>query len=145
MGNIPHGDIFTSLPGASYILGAKLLVLYASRDFKAASEVGALYGTSPYTARSGRSVSVRFRWGCNKGGRTAFYQLARSSISKSQWANKQFAMKRSQGKKFHHAVRCLSNMWVKVTFAMWRDKIPYDEEKHLASVASHIINQPVRV
>lgn len=145
MGNIPHGDIFTSLPGADYILGAKILVLYASRNFQTASEVGALYGTSPYTARSGSNVRVRFRWGCNKRGRTAFYQLARCSISKSQWAKRQFNMKRSQGKKFHHAVRCLSNLWVKVTFAMWRDKIPYDEEKHLVSIATHIINQPVRV
>lgn len=139
MNRIPDGDIFTSLPGADYILGAKLLVLYASRNFATASEVGA------FTARSGRSVCVRFRWGCNKRGRTAFYQLARSSISKSQWAKRQFTMKRNQGKKFHHAVRCLSNLWVKVTFAMWRDKIPYDEEKHLAAVAAHIINQPVRI
>jgi len=145
MGNIPHGDIFTSLPGADYILGAKILVLYASRNFQTASEVGALYGTSPYTARSGRNVCVRFRWGCNKRGRTTFHQLARCSISKSQWAKRQFTMKRSQGKKFHHAVRCLSNLWVKVTFAMWRDKIPYDEEKHFASFGSHVINQPVRI
>lgn len=143
MSNIPYGNIFTSLPGADYILGAKILVLYASRNFQTASEVSALYGTSPYTARSGRSVRVRFRWGCNKRGRTAFYQLARCSISKSKWAKRQFAMKRSEGKKFHHAVRCLSNLWVKVTFAMWRDKIPYDEEKHLADIAAHFINQPV--
>jgi hypothetical protein len=32
-----------------------------------------------------------------------------------------------------------------VTFAMWRDKTPYDESKYLVSVASHIINQPASV
>jgi len=25
---------------------------------------------------------------------------------------------------------------------MWRSKTPYDESKHLASIANHIINQP---
>jgi len=143
MGEIPHGDIFRSLPGADYVVGAKLLVLYDGKEFSSVSEVGAFYGTAPYTARSGQSVYIRFRWGCNKFGRTTFHQLARSSLKKSQWAKKQFTKKREEGKGYHHALRCLANLWVKVTFAMWRDKTPYDEAKHLASIASHLINQPV--
>jgi transposase len=142
MGEIPHGDIFRSLPGADYILGAKLLVLYDGKEFSSATEAGAFYGTAPYTARSGRSVHIRFRRGCNKFGRGTFHQLARCSLKKSKWAKKQFANKREEGKGYHHALRCVSNLWVKVTFAMWRDKIPYDEGKHLASIASHLIDQP---
>lgn len=145
MGEIPHGDIFRSLPGADYVLGAKLLVLYDGRDFDCVSEIGAFYGTAPYTARSGQSVYIRFRRGCNKFGRTAFHQLARSSLKKSQWAKRQFAKKREEGKGYHHALRCLANLWVKVTFAMWRDKTPYDEGKHLASIASHFLNQTASV
>jgi hypothetical protein len=79
MGEIPHGDIFRFLPGADYVLGAKLLVLYDGKDFDCVSDVGAFCGT----ARSGRSVYIRFRRGCNKFGRTAFHQLARSSLKKS--------------------------------------------------------------
>jgi transposase len=145
MGEIPHGDIFRSLPGADYLLGAKLLVLYGSNEFSSHSEVGSFYGTVPYTSRSGKSVHVRFRVGCNKFGRGTFHQLAYTSLRKSQWAKKHYVRKREEGKKHHHALRCLSSLWVKVTFAMWRNKTPYDESMHLASIASHIINQPVLV
>ena len=143
MSGIPNGDIFTSLPGADYLLGAKLLVLYAGRDFSNANEAQAFYGTAPYTASSGNYHSVRFRIGCHKFGRNTFQQLACCSIKTSQWARKHYDKKKnSEGKGGNHALRCLANLWVKVTFAMWRSKTPYDETKHMASVAMHIINQP---
>ncbi|MCP4491215.1 MAG: IS110 family transposase [Gammaproteobacteria bacterium] len=55
MDDSPHGRIFQSLPGAAYILGAKLLVLYSTRDFTDASEAQQLFGTAPYTAMSGQA------------------------------------------------------------------------------------------
>lgn len=142
MDETPNGDIFRSLPGSDYILGASLLVLYSSREFKSASEAQAFWGTCPYTVRSGKSMSVRFRVGCNKFGRKVFHQLAFCSLQNSQWAKKQNAKKRKEGKNSNHALRCIANTWVKVTFAMWRNKTPYDESKHMASVANHIMNQP---
>lgn len=142
MSAIPNGNIFTSLPGADFLLGAKLLVLYAAKDFSNANEAQAFYGTAPYTASSGNYRSVRFRMGCHKFGRNAFQQLACCSIKTSQWARKQYTKKRQEGKGGNHALRCIANLWVKVTFAMWRSKTPYDEAKHMASVAVHIINQP---
>jgi len=138
----PNGCIFRSLPGADYILGARLLVLYSSREFSSASEAQAFWGTCPCTSRSGSSMAVRFRKGCNQFGRNTFHQLAFCSLSSSQWAKKQHAKKRKEGKGSNHALRCIANTWVKVTFAMWSNKTPYDESKHLASVANHIINQP---
>jgi transposase len=140
--DIPNGHLFRSLPGADYILGAKLLVLYSTRDFTDASEAQQLFGTAPYTAMSGQSRRVGFRRGANKFGRNTFQQLARGSIKSSSWARKQFVKKRNEGKGSHHAFRCLANTWVKITFAMWCSKMPYDETRHLASIASHIINQP---
>jgi transposase len=142
MDSIPNGHIFRSLPGADYILGAKLLVLYSTRDFTDASEAQQLFGTAPYTAMSGQSRYVGFRRGANKFGRNTFQQLARGSIKSSSWARRQFVKKRNEGKGSHHAFRCLANTWVKITFAMWCSKMPYDETRHLASIASHIINQP---
>ena len=140
--HIPNGDIFVSLPGADYLLGAKLLILYAGRDFTNANEAQVFYGTAPYTASSGKYRSVRFRRGCNKFGRNTFQQFACGSIKTSQWAKKHYEIKTKQGKGYNHAVRCLANLWVKVTFAMWKHKTTYDEAKHMASVAVHIINQP---
>ena len=145
MDNSSDGHIFMSLPGADYILGGKLLVLYSTRDFTDASEAQQLFGTAPYTAMSGQSRFVGFRRGANKLGRNTFQQFARCSIKSSLWANKQYARRCNQGKGSHHAFRCLANTWVKITFAMWRSKTPYDEAKHLASIANHLINQPVFV
>jgi transposase len=145
MDETPHGDLFRSLPGADYILAGKLLVLYSSRDFHSANEVQCLCGTSPYTVRSGQSKAVRFRRGCSKFGRKTFHQLAFSSLRGCQWSKKRLSQKREEGKGLHHSLRCLANSWVKVTFAMWRDKTAYDESKYLVSVASHIINQPASV
>jgi len=145
MDETPHGDLFRSLPGSDYILAGKLLVLYSSRNFRSANEVQSLCGTVPYTVRSGQSKAVRFRKGCSKFGRKTFHQLAFSSLRGCQWAKKRLSQKRKEGKGLHHSLRCLANSWVKVTFAMWRDKTPYDESKYLVSVASHIINQPASV
>lgn len=142
MDETPNSDIFRSLPGSDYILGASLLVLYSSREFKSASEAQAFWGTCPYTIRSGQSMTVRFRKGCHEFGRKTFHQLAFCSLQNSQWAKKQNAKKRKEGKNSNHALRCIANTWVKVTFAMWRNKTAYDESKHLASIANHIMNQP---
>ena len=141
----PNGHIFTSLPGADYILGAKLLVLYSTRDFADASEAQQLFGTAPYTAASGQSRFVGFRRGANKLGRNTFQQFARCSINSSNWANKQYARRRKQGKGSQHSYRCLANTWAKITFAMWRSKTIYDENRHMASIANHIVNQPAFV
>jgi len=145
MDDSPDGHIFRSLPGADYILGAKLLVLYSTRDFTDASEAQQLFGTVPYTAMSGQSRFVGFRRGANKLGRNTFQQFARCSIQSSLWANKQYAKRRNQGKSSNHAFRCLANTWVKITFAMWSNKASYDEAKHLASITNHLINQPAFV
>jgi transposase len=142
MDNSTNGSLFRSLPGADYILGGKLLILYSTRDFCSASEAQQLFGTAPYTSMSGQSRYVGFRMGANKLGRNTFQQLARGSIKSSSWAKTQYARKRNQGKGSHHAFRVLANTWVKITFAMWRSKTPYDEDKHLASITRHMINQP---
>jgi len=139
------GKLFRSLPGADYILGGKLLVLYSSTDFGSASEAQQLFGTAPYTSMSGNSRYVGFRRGANKLGRNTFQQFARGSIQSSDWAKIQYVKKRDQGKKSHHAFRCLANTWVKITFAMWRSKTSYDENKHLASITRHTLNQPAFV
>ena len=145
MDDSSDGHIFMSLPGADYILGAKLLVLYSTRDFTDASEAQQLFGTAPYTAASGQSRFVGFRRGANKLGRNTFQQLARCSTKSSIWANKQYARRCNQGKGSQHSYRCLANTWVKITFAMWRSKTTYDENRHMASIANHMVNQPAFV
>jgi transposase len=136
---------FLSLPGVDVILGAKLLVGIGTdrQRFANAKELQAFFGTAPYTKRSGQYRSVRFRFACHKGMRTALYQMAFASLGNSQWAKSYFAKKRKEGKRASHAMRCLSNLWLKVIFAMWKDKTVYIEEKHLAAVTRHQLSQPI--
>jgi len=136
---IPHSDIFRSLPGVDYLLGAKLLVLF-SKEFRSAKEVQSYCGTSPYSKLSGQSRGVYFRSGCNKFGRNLFVQIAFCSLTSSAFAKSYYRKKRLEGKSFHHALRCLANVWAKIAFAIWRDKSRYDESKHLAAIALHSLS-----
>jgi len=139
------GRRFRSLPGVDIILAAKLLVsIGIDRErFSSANELQSFYGTAPYTKSSGEHRSVHFRKACHKVMRAALEQMAFSSLRNSAWAKSYYSRKRKEGKKAHHALRCLANAWLKVIFAMWRNQENYDETLHLASIARHQINQPV--
>ncbi|MHC4534845.1 MAG: IS110 family RNA-guided transposase [Planctomycetota bacterium] len=139
------GDRFRSLPGVDYILGAKLLVAIGvdRKRFSKANELQSFWGTAPYTKSSGQYRSVHFRVACNKGMRTALEQMALASIRCSNWAKSYYQRKRQEGKRVHHALRCLANCWLKVIFAIWQNKENYDENIHLASIARHQLNQAV--
>jgi hypothetical protein len=73
--------------------------------------------------------------------RAALEQMAVASIRSSTWAKSYYSRKRKEGKKAYHALRCLANHWLKVIFAIWKNKTEYDELKHLASIARHQLNQ----
>ena len=150
MDDTPDGGIFRSLPGADYILGARLLVL--SLFFIVAKS----FLLPAKRKHSGERVHARvvlvLAWLCvservaTSLAETPFISLhsvhLKVANKSSQWAKKQNAKKRKEGKGSNHALRCIANTWVKVTFAMWSSKTPYDESKHLASIANHILNQP---
>jgi hypothetical protein len=174
------GFLFRSLPGVDVILAAKLLISIGTdrERFSKASELQSFFGTAPYTKGSGQYRCVHFRLvcalcspdiqletaltstrhkACHKGMRAACKHLALASLRSSAWAKSYFARKRKEGKRAHHALRCLANLWLKVIFAMfcalcsskhqlieacmstthkhiWKTKTVYDETLHLASI-----------
>jgi hypothetical protein len=137
------GVRFQSIPGVDVILSGKLLVAIGTdrERFTSANELQSLFGTAPYTSSSGQYRSVHFRHACNKRMRSALHQMAFASLLRSTWANTYFTRKRREGKRGHHALRCLANQWLKVIFAVWKTETMYDETKHLASIARHQLNQ----
>ncbi|MBI1925124.1 transposase [Candidatus Poribacteria bacterium] len=58
-----------SRPGVDIILGAKLLMAIGTdrERFRNAHELGAFFGTAPYTQSSGQHKSVHFRFSVTKG------------------------------------------------------------------------------
>lgn len=132
---------YTTLPGAGPILGSGIYTLIAGgMKFDSVIGLRAYVGTAPVTFESGGYRGVHFRFACNKFYRNILHQLAFCSLKESSWANEYYWRKRREGKKHEHALRCLADLWVKIIFAMSRNKEPYDEQKHLASMARFWLN-----
>lgn len=43
----------------------------------------------------------------------------------------------TKGKRHHEAVRALSNIWVRIIFAMWQYREPYNRETFLNAQKAH--------
>jgi len=117
LSSFSDGDRFRSLPGVDVILAAKLLVSIGTdrERFSNACELQSFFGTAPYTKASGQYRGVHFRFACNKTMRTALEQMALASIRGSTWAKSYYTRKRKEGQKAYHALRCLANLWLKVS------------------------------
>jgi transposase len=132
---------YTSLPGSGSVIGGALYTLFhGGLGFNNPTDIRAYVGTAPVTNQSGQFKGVSFRFACNKFYRNIIQQLAFCSLRGSQWARERYRQKRREGKKHNHALRCLGDLWIKVIFAMRRNKESYDEQKHLASVARFWLN-----
>src|SRR5260370_6195999 len=81
-----------------------------------------LAGTSPVISQSGTHRSTRMRTSCSKPLRNVLYQLARESIQREAWAKTYYERKRQEGKTFTMAVRALANQWVRILFAVWKNR-----------------------
>jgi len=133
----PMGEVFKSLPGAGDILSAKLLGHFGDNKtrFNTAGEVGASFGTAPINYQSGGYHKVIIRKACNKRQRSVMYDFAFCSMRFSVWAKEYYKQQRKLGKRHSVAVRALSNKWVKVIFAMWKNHHCYDESKKICDAA----------
>lgn len=128
-----HEDakLISSLPGAGEILAPVILSLMGDNreKFKSASNLQAFCGSAPITQQSGQMRKVKIRRGCNKRLRKAFYQMAFVSLRNCSWAKEVYDEQRSRGKGHSAALRVVSNKLVKITYAVWKNKIPYQERK----------------
>lgn len=133
----PIGKIFYSLPGAGAILSSKLLGLMGDNKnrFTKANQTQSLFGTAPINYQSGGYHKVKMRKACNKRGKTILYTFAFSSMRFSKWAREYYDKQRKLGKNHSVAVRALSNKWMKIIFAMWKNNSAYNQEKRFLAVA----------
>ncbi len=137
-----HSDskIFASLPRAAVRLAPRLLAEWGDdRDrYENAAAVQALAGTSPVLFQSGKYRFARQCRSCVKPFRQAMHLFAFQSIRAVSWAREYYDAKRSQGKTHHEALRALANIWVRIIFAMWKNRTCYDEAKFIAARARHL-------
>jgi len=135
----PDASLFMSLPGAGTRLAPRLLAEWGDdrTRYQDASSVQALAGTSPVAFQSGNFARVHRRYACNKVLRNAFQQFAWQSVRSAPWALAFYRRKRQEGKTHTVAVRALANHWVRILFAAWTTRCPYDAAIFEAAQQAH--------
>ena len=127
---LSHADsaIFASLPGAGQRLAPRLLAEVGDdrERYPNAQGLAALAGTAPVFYQSGNYAKAHRRQACLKHLRNALYQLAWQSTRSQAWARDYHQRKRKEGKSHSVAVRALSNVWVRIIYAMWLTNKEYD-------------------
>jgi transposase len=133
----PDAHIFTSLPRAGTLRAGRLLAEIGDcrARFPDPESLMSLAGVAPVTRRSGKHISVSFRWAVNRQLRDAVCDFAGDSRHASAWAAAIYDNARARGKDHPHAVRILARAWIRVIYRCWHDGTPYDPARHGAAAA----------
>ena len=137
----PDFAVFASFPGAGPALAPRLLAAFGSdrSRFTSAAEVQTFSGIAPVVSQSGQSKWIHFRWACPKFLRQTFHEFAGVSIQFCDWARAFYDKQRSKGKGHHAAVRSLAFKWIRILFACWRNRTPYNDRCHTANLAARSV------
>jgi transposase len=138
---LTHADsqIFESLPRAGKRLAPRLLAEWGDdrARYTDARSLQALAGTAPVLYQSGNYQKAHRRSACLKPLRNALYLFAWQSTQSEPWALEYYQRKRAEGKSHSVAVRALSNVWVRILYAMWLTSTPYDRAAFVATKQLH--------
>jgi transposase len=131
------GPIFASFPGAGEQLAPRLAAAFGTdrNRFDSAAAVATRSGIAPVLRRSGKTATVHMRWACPKFLRQTFHEYARVSIGQSIWARAFYKQQRARGHGHHEAIRTLAYRWIRVLYACWKNRTPYDETRYLQQLA----------
>lgn len=131
------GPIFASFPGAGEQLAPRLAAAFGTdrNRFDDALSVATRSGIAPVLRRSGKTATVQMRWACPKFLRQTFHEYARVSIGHSLWAHAFYKQQRAHGHRHHQAIRTLAYRWIRVLYACWKSRTPYDETRYLQQLA----------
>lgn len=138
---LTHEDnaVFSSLPGAGKRLAPRILSEWGDERtrYKDSSSVQALAGTAPVAFQSGNYSKAHKRYACLKPLRNALYQFAWQSTCQQAWAMAYYKRKRAEGKSHSVALRALSNVWVRIIYAMWLNHAVYESATFEAAQRLH--------
>jgi transposase len=119
--------LFASLPRAGKRLAPRLLAEIGDDRSRYGEAAGlqALAGTAPVCFESGNYAKAHRRYACLKPLRNTMQQFAWQSTLQEGWALAYYQRKRREGKSHSVALRVLANVWLRIIYAMWRDRTPY--------------------
>src|SRR6266404_3738956 len=132
----PEYPLFNGLPGAGPAMAPRLLAFFGTdrSRYEAASNVQTFSGIAPVSKSSGKTKLVYMRRACPKFDRQTFHEFARLSIAKCQWARNYVDYYSDRGKGFHAIIRALAFKWIRILFQCWKNRTPYNEEKHMTTL-----------
>jgi transposase len=136
----PDRFLFDKLPGAGKVLAPRLCSALGSDPgrWESAQEISTLYGIGPVRRASGKKTgkqaSVHFRHACPKFLRQSFHEFGACSIRYCAWAQAHYASQRARGKGHHAAVRAVTFKWIRILFACWKHRTPYDPQRYLQAL-----------
>ena len=136
----PDAAIFRSFPGAGPALAPRLLAAFGTRRerFQSAAEVAQFYGIAPVVKQSGNSKTVHMRSRCPKFGRQSFHENAGCAIAEEPWTKCYYDHhKTKHDDKHHQACRALAYKLIRIYFACWKTRQPYDPERYLQALKKH--------
>jgi transposase len=132
----PDAELFAGLPGAGAVLRPRLLAaLGTDRDrFGSAQELQNYAGISPVRSQSGKTQCVSCRRACPKFLQQTFQEFAACSIRSCAWARAFYESEMAIHHQHYRAIRKLAFKWIRILFACWRDRKPYQEEIYTQSL-----------
>jgi transposase len=139
-GSHPDRFLFDNLPGAGPALAPRLLTAFGTdRDrFEVAGDLLSLSGIGPVRIASGqktgKKASVHCRRGCPKFLRQSFHEFGQCSIRYCPWAQACYQAQRARGKGHHAAVRAVTFKWIRILFACWKQRTPYDPQRYFQAL-----------
>lgn len=131
----PDCAIVSSFPGAGPVMAPRLLATLGTHRerFASAAELQCFTGVAPVSVTSGQQKWIHWRWACSKFDRQTVVEWAGHSRKKCAWAREYYQKQRDKGKTHHAAVRALGYKWLRILYRCWKDDVPYDEPRYLAS------------
>ena len=84
-------------------------------------------GIAPVRKASGKSCLIQKRWACAKFLRQTFHEFAGCSLPFCAWAKAFYDEQRRRNKRHHTAVRALAFKWIRILFACWKNRTPYND------------------
>ena len=140
----PDADLFRSVPGAGEVIAPRLLTAFGTdrARFVNAEAVSTFSGIAPVTKSSGKSLTHRLRYACAKFLRQSFHEFAAASIPHCACAKAFYDSQRARNKGHHTAVRALAYKWIRILYACWKSRIPYNDSLYLKSLKNRSLQSP---
>lgn len=129
----PEAELFRDLPGAGPQLAPRLCVAFGTdrSAYPAPANLQKYVGVAPVREKSGAQLWVHWRWNAPGFLRQSFVEWAGQTVRYSQWAGLYYRNMIQKGKKHAVIIRALAFKWIRILWACWKNKTPYDEARYL--------------